>query len=148
MIHHTFMLDGFLGRPKRFARLQRTIESHNGTAEIFRYNSTGLGALDAEGEKLAAAISPWLWVPGVAAFIYVMFYIGGKQIDWIVILMALWILQSALPRVRNALLRGARNNPYYQLTVPQRAMVTASYVLLAALLALMFWGPHKLGLNF
>ena len=38
---HTVILDGFLGRSRRWGRLCRTIEAHGGSASIHRYDSTG-----------------------------------------------------------------------------------------------------------
>jgi Zn-dependent protease len=101
-----------------------------------------------DGGRVTAAITPLLWIPGIAAFIGAMFFIGGRKIDFVTVFLAVWILQSALPRVRNALMQGGRKNPYYQLTASQRVLVTASYVLLAGLLAVMFWGPTRFGLPF
>jgi Zn-dependent protease len=90
-----------------------------------------------DGGRIAAAISPVLWVPGVLAFIAVVFRLGGGHVSWITIMMALWILQSALPRLRQTLLQGGRKSPYYRLLPTERAMITISYVLLAAFLTAM-----------
>jgi Zn-dependent protease len=95
-----------------------------------------------DGGRVAAAISPWLWVPGVALFVLAIFSLGGRR-DWITWVLAFWILQSALPRVRQALLGGARAGPYYQISVGARIAVVVSYVLLTTLLLVMLrqYGP-------
>lgn len=101
-----------------------------------------------DGGRIAAAISPLLWIAGVPMFVAVIFFLGGRRLDWVTILLAFWILQSALPRVRNALMQGGRRNRYYSVKIGPRVMVAASYVLLAALLAVMYWGPKRMGLSF
>jgi Zn-dependent protease len=95
-----------------------------------------------DGGRVAAAISPWLWVPGVALFVAAIFRLGGQR-DWITWLLAFWILQSALPRVRQALLGGARAGPYYRIGLGARVAVIVSYVLLTGLLLVMLrqYGP-------
>jgi Zn-dependent protease len=95
-----------------------------------------------DGGRVAAAISTWLWLPGVALFVAAIFRLGGRR-DWITWLLAFWILQSALPRVRQALLGGARAGPYYRIGIGARIAVIASYVLLTGLLLVMLrqYGP-------
>jgi Zn-dependent protease len=90
-----------------------------------------------DGGRVAAAITPWLWVPGVAMFLGAIFKLGGGHVDWVTVLLAFWILQSALPRLRQALLRGARGAPYYRIGAPARVAVVVSYVLLTGVLMLM-----------
>lgn len=54
----TLILDGFLGRPRRWARLGRLIEHRTGApATQFRYDSTGRQDLPALGRKLADAVA-------------------------------------------------------------------------------------------
>jgi Zn-dependent protease len=95
-----------------------------------------------DGGRVAAAISTWLWLPGVALFVAAIFRLGGRR-DWITWVLAFWILQSALPRVRQALLGGARAGPYYRITLGARIAVIASYALLTGLLLVMLkqYGP-------
>jgi triacylglycerol esterase/lipase EstA (alpha/beta hydrolase family) len=52
----TFMLDGIWGRPRRFARMCRAIESTCGPTQIFRYDSSGIGCLQQQGDRLAEEI--------------------------------------------------------------------------------------------
>jgi Zn-dependent protease len=94
-----------------------------------------------DGGRVAAAITPLLWIPGVPLFIGVIWKLGGGHLDFITILMALWILQSALPRLRQALLRGGRKSPYYHLGAGERIMIAASYALLGTLLMAMLVVP-------
>jgi Zn-dependent protease len=100
-----------------------------------------------DGGRVAAAITPLLWIPGVIAFIGVIWKLGGGHLDFVTILMALWILQSALPRLRQALLQGGRKSPYYRLLPTERAMITFSYLLLGVVLVamlVMLFTPHLL----
>ncbi|HEX8325361.1 MAG TPA: hypothetical protein VF595_15775 [Tepidisphaeraceae bacterium] len=49
---HTIILDGFLGRPRRWERLRRLIELRAGPASIFQYESTGLTPIPTLGQRL------------------------------------------------------------------------------------------------
>jgi hypothetical protein len=53
---HTFILDGFLGRPRRWETLRAAIEDRVGPATIHRYDCSGLSSLEDLGAKLAATI--------------------------------------------------------------------------------------------
>lgn len=50
---HTLILDGFLGRPRRWERLRRAIEASGGTAEIYSYDSTGRTDIPSLGRRLS-----------------------------------------------------------------------------------------------
>jgi pimeloyl-ACP methyl ester carboxylesterase len=52
----TFLLDGIWGRPRRFARIGRAIEATSGPTQIFRYDHTGIGCLQEQGNRLAQEI--------------------------------------------------------------------------------------------
>src|SRR5258708_5286823 len=53
---HTLLLDGIWGRPRRFAPLQRLLETRCGPTEVFHYDSSGRVPLDVLGGKLADVI--------------------------------------------------------------------------------------------
>ncbi len=53
---HTIILDGFLGRPARWAPLRRRIEQRVGSASLFHYDMIGRLSLPALGEKLITEI--------------------------------------------------------------------------------------------
>jgi Zn-dependent protease len=92
-----------------------------------------------DGGRVAAAISPVLWVPGVLLFLGALYLFGHQRIDFISIFLAFWILQSALPRVRAALTRGGQDTPYFQIGGRARLAVITSYLLLTALLVAMLF---------
>ena len=50
---HTFILDGFLGRPRRWERLRRVIASRGGSASIYPYDSTGRTDLPTLARRLS-----------------------------------------------------------------------------------------------
>lgn len=50
---HTFILDGFLGRARRWERLRRTIELRGGSTSIYSYDSTGRLDLPTLGRQLS-----------------------------------------------------------------------------------------------
>ena len=52
----TLILDGIWGRPERFGRMRQWLEARCGPTEVFRYDCSGFGCLEREGEKLAAMI--------------------------------------------------------------------------------------------
>jgi len=52
----TLILDGIFGRPARFTRLRRRLESTCGPTEVFRYNSTGFVPFERLAERLADRI--------------------------------------------------------------------------------------------
>lgn len=52
IVGHTVILDGFLGRPRRWEKLRRLIESRGGTASIHRYDCTGRTDLPTLGRNL------------------------------------------------------------------------------------------------
>lgn len=89
-----------------------------------------------DGGRIAAGITPILWIPGVALFGYVMLQSGGKS-SIPSILIAFWIFQNTLPRIRNVIFRGGMKSDYYRIGAPARLTILFSYVMLAAVLTLM-----------
>ena len=90
-----------------------------------------------DGGRVAAGITPILWIPGALAFGGVLLYLGGYQSVTSVFL-AFWILQSTIPRIRDVVFRGGMNSPYYRIGAPARIAIIVSYLLLSLLLAVMF----------
>jgi Zn-dependent protease len=101
------------------------------------FNMIPIAPLD--GGRVSAAITPWLWIPGVVLFLGALFQLGGRHVDWITILVAFWILQGAWPRLRQVMFQGAARHPYYRVGVAARLYVIFSYVLLTGLLATMLY---------
>jgi triacylglycerol esterase/lipase EstA (alpha/beta hydrolase family) len=52
----TILLDGIFGRPSRFARLRRLLDSTTGPTEVFHYNATGFVRFERLAERLSARI--------------------------------------------------------------------------------------------
>jgi Zn-dependent protease len=96
------------------------------------FNMIPIAPLD--GGRVAAAITPWLWIPGLLMFLAALFAFGGGHVDFVTILVAFWILRGAWPRLRQVLFSGAANHPYYRVGLVGRLYVIFSYVLLTGLL--------------
>jgi Zn-dependent protease len=101
------------------------------------FNMIPIAPLD--GGRVSAAITPWLWIPGVVLFIGALYQLGGRRVDWITILVGLWILQGAWPRLRQVMFQGAAKHPYYRVGIAARLYVIFSYVLLTGLLVTMLY---------
>jgi Zn-dependent protease len=91
------------------------------------FNLIPIGQLD--GGRIATALSPWLWVPGLA----VMGYLAWQRPNFIIIL----ILLLSLPRVIS-LFRSKTDEErrYYEVTGSQRLTIAALYFGLMASLGL------------
>ena len=89
-----------------------------------------------DGGRVAAGITPILWILGVAVFAWVMLHTGGnKSIGSILI--AIWVLQGTLPRIRDVVFRGGMRDAYYRIGAPARIAILFSYTMLSALLVLL-----------
>jgi Zn-dependent protease len=86
-----------------------------------------------DGGRIAAGITPVLWLAGVAIFAGVMLKIGGFRSP-ITLLVMFWALQNTLPRIRNVIFRGGMRDIYYRIGAPSRLAITFSYALLAGIL--------------
>lgn len=89
-----------------------------------------------DGGRVAAGITPILWIPGVAIFGWVMLRVGGLS-SVSSILIAFWVFQNTLPRIREVIFRGGMRSDYYRIGAPSRLAILFSYVMLAAVLTLM-----------
>jgi pimeloyl-ACP methyl ester carboxylesterase len=56
MSHLTLILDGIWGRPRRFARLRRTLEASCGPTEVFHYNCSGFVPFERLASELCERI--------------------------------------------------------------------------------------------
>jgi Zn-dependent protease len=87
-----------------------------------------------DGGRISAALSPWLWIAGVAG-LGVLIYTG-----YIPLYLAVLIAVSGFPRIVNTLRqRQARDNPYYNIPRVQSVIMGICYVSLAALLTGLFF---------
>lgn len=96
-----------------------------------------------DGGRVAAGITPALWIPGVALFAWVMLQLGGYRSIG-TILIALWVFQGTLPRIREVIFRGGMKNAYYRIGAPARLAIIFSYIMLAGLLSVITWTPAAL----
>ncbi len=98
-----------------------------------------------DGGRITAAVSPWIWIPGVLALIG--YAVALFRQGHFPIILGL-ILLMAFSRLRSTFSRGFRNDPYYRITRRATWMIGTLYVLLAVLLAYMFkitGGPQVVG---
>ena len=89
-----------------------------------------------DGGRVAAGITPILWIPGVALFGWVMLQMGGFS-SISSVLIAFWVFQNTLPRIREVIFRGGMQSSYYKIGAPSRLAILFSYVALASVLTLM-----------
>ena len=89
-----------------------------------------------DGGRVAAGITPALWIAGVVMFLGVMLQVGGYRSP-VNILVAVMVFQNTLPRIRDVVFRGGMRHPYYRIGAPARMAILVSYTLLAGLLLAM-----------
>ena len=89
-----------------------------------------------DGGRVAAGITPVLWLPGVAMFAWFIFGSGGatSAVSWLI---AFWIFRSTIPQIRDVVFRGGMRLPYFRIGAPARIAVLVSYLLLVGLLIFM-----------
>ena len=91
-----------------------------------------------DGGRITAAVSPWLWIPGLVGLGALMVWQyrskGGSFGLFILVL----ILIYALPRIRMTLRRQGRDTPYYRVSRGAAWAMGILYVWLGALLSYMF----------
>jgi Zn-dependent protease len=88
-----------------------------------------------DGGRVTAAVSPWLWMPGilaVAASVVYGFIVGETNFILILLLLMAW------PRVKATLLGHQHRGPYYQIGIKAKWAMGAAYVVLGLMLVLMF----------
>jgi Zn-dependent protease len=86
-----------------------------------------------DGGRITAAVSPWIWLPGLLglAGLVVLNWLTGGGVSFIAIL----ILLYAWPRVKQTLIGRERDNAYYKIGLPAMWGMGAAYVGLGLFLA-------------
>jgi len=95
-----------------------------------------------DGGRITAAISPWLWIPGLVGLALLMLIqvMGGGVMGLVILAMVLFY---ALPRIGQTLAMKGRNHPYYRVSKAASWGMGVLYFGLGAVLVWMFW--MKLG---
>ena len=90
-----------------------------------------------DGGRVTAAVSPWIWMPGLAAVLAWMAYdyFTTGRVSFILLLLLLF----AWPRIRSILSAHVRGGPYYNIGKPAQWGMGAAYILLGGILAVMFF---------
>jgi Zn-dependent protease len=92
-----------------------------------------------DGGRVTAAISPWVWIVGLAAMAYWLYldYTRTGHINFIIVL----IIFFAFPRIRQTLEnKSIRSHPYYQIGRGKNWAMGIAYLSLSALLAFFYFG--------
>ena len=90
-----------------------------------------------DGGRIATAISPWLWLPGLAGLLWLMLTRPWGPFSFVFV----FILISAIPRVISLFRpRDAETARYFEISREQRITMAVAYFALAGLLAL---GMHE-----
>ena len=105
-----------------------------------------------DGGRVTAAISPWIWLIGLAGlgWMIVQSLIGmhtdPQEYGWFDLVIPVLILMYALPRIMLTLRLRKADLPYYRVSRPASWTMTAIYLGLGGILAFMFL--HLGALNF
>ncbi len=87
-----------------------------------------------DGGRITAAVSPWIWLPGVialGALTLINLKNSGLTATTVILLMVLWY---ATPRIFDTLRNRGRKDPYYDVSTRAAWAIGLSYVVLAILL--------------
>ncbi|MDB5174785.1 MAG: putative zn-dependent protease transrane protein [Phycisphaerales bacterium] len=95
-----------------------------------------------DGGRITAAVSPWIWMFGLAALVLV--FLGQLFLQHTFNFVMLLILFFALPRIRATLRAHGRDNPYYRISRASSWTIAGLYVTLAAVLILATLGTQYL----
>lgn len=87
-----------------------------------------------DGGRVTAAVSPWIWIPGLLVAAYLLIFDSFNPILILLLVMA-W------PRVRRTLIERAHHSPYYDIGLPAKIAMGVAYVLLGGFLAVMWYLP-------
>ena len=100
------------------------------------FNLTPLSPLD--GGRIATALSPWFWVPGLA----VMGFVAWQRPSFIIFV----ILVASIPRVISLFRRKSdEERRYFEVTPERRLIMGAAYFgLIAALVLMMYTATNQL----
>jgi len=96
-----------------------------------------------DGGRVTAAISPWLWIGGLAALFGLMF-VEARAEGLGALIIPVLILVYAFPRIRATLAARGTNDPYYEVSRTASWTMGAIYVGLGSLLTFMFLHLHGL----
>lgn len=99
-----------------------------------------------DGGRVAAAISPWLWIPGLIGLLALIFHDihqGGYGV-----FILLLILFYAFPRIRYTLAARGRHAPYYKISAAASWSIGILYLLLAGGLSYLMWQNNAFALFF
>jgi Zn-dependent protease len=91
------------------------------------FNLTPVGQLD--GGRIVTAISPWLWIPGLAVLGWQLWQNPASFLLWVILLLSIPRVVSLFKR------RSPADQRFYEVTPSQRLTVAFLYFGLAALLA-------------
>ena len=133
---------------------------HVGTPELLEASAWGffinawnlLPIPPLDGGRAAAALSPFLWIAGIAGLLSVegALFVHYQGASFIGIMVLLWVFQSTLPRLRQTLLGGGWRSDYYRTSWMTKAAIAMTYLALLAVLApllLRFHPWSQLGSN-
>lgn len=96
------------------------------------FNLIPLGQLD--GGRIATAISPWLWLPGMGIMGYLLWTRPTSFLIWIILLLSLPRIVSLFRR------RTDEEQRFYEISPAQRGIMAAMYF---GLIAALFFGMHQ-----
>lgn len=96
------------------------------------FNLIPLGQLD--GGRIATAISPWLWLPGMGIMGYLLWTRPTSFLIWIILLLSLPRIVSLFRR------RTDEEQRFFEISPAQRGIMAAMYF---GLIAALFFGMHQ-----
>jgi len=96
------------------------------------FNLIPLGQLD--GGRIATAISPWLWLPGMGIMGYLLWTRPTSFLIWIILLLSLPRIVSLFRQ------RTDEEQRFYEISPAQRGIMAAMYF---GLIAALFYGMHQ-----
>ena len=94
-----------------------------------------------DGGRVAAAISPWVWILGLLGMgaLAADDLMHGQDVSILVLIVVI-----ALPRIILTLQSGGRSGPYYQITRRATWTIATSYLLLLALLGICYYITNRM----
>jgi len=96
-----------------------------------------------DGGRVTAAVSPWIWILGLAGLAWLFFAdLQAGHFNWILIL----VLFYAFPRIKATLKGRERFSPYYQITKAASWSIAIVYLALGAGLIYLYLQPLPPGL--
>jgi len=98
-----------------------------------------------DGGRVTAAISPWLWIGGLAGLFTLMF-VEARASGFGALIIPVLILVYAFPRIRTTLQMRGTNDPYYNVSRAASWTMGTIYLGLGTFLTFMFLHLH--GLSF